>query len=202
MEHKSYSPQDQAAITALRKRIQGYCCQNSNLAQDIRTRNAVNDLWARLMAYNLEQRMWHESCTANVLTEEEAEGFSEEAVKSERYGIARGEDQLDEVDIRGSAEASRPTFVSHNLTPEAGRNRSSSAREDAWRLGSSAREDARRLWSSAPWELDEGRMLATLGARRGRMLGALGAPHLGSSAWNLGARHLQSSASYGRLTVF
>ncbi|GAB2225782.1 hypothetical protein Droror1_Dr00021548, partial [Drosera rotundifolia] len=118
MEHKSYSPQDQAVITALRERIQGYCGQNSDLAQDIRTRNALNDLRARLMAFDLERRMQHESCTADVLKEEEAEGFSDEAVESERYGIARGEDQLDEVDIGGSTEAFRPTFVSHNLTPE------------------------------------------------------------------------------------
>ncbi|GAB2210589.1 hypothetical protein Droror1_Dr00015857 [Drosera rotundifolia] len=37
MEHKSYSPHAQAAITALRKQIQGYCSQSSDLAQDIRT---------------------------------------------------------------------------------------------------------------------------------------------------------------------
>ncbi|GAB2236752.1 hypothetical protein Droror1_Dr00026634 [Drosera rotundifolia] len=110
--------EDQAAITALREWIQGYCGQNSDLAQDIRTRNAVNDLRARLMACDLERRIWHESCTANVLTEQEAMGFSVEAVESERYGIARGEDQLDEVDIGGWAEVSRPTFVSHNLTLE------------------------------------------------------------------------------------
>ncbi|GAB2232934.1 hypothetical protein Droror1_Dr00012003 [Drosera rotundifolia] len=71
-----------------------------------------------LMAYDLERRLRHKSCTANVLTEEEAEGFSDKAVEPERYGIARGEDQLDEVDIGGSTEASRPTFVSHNLTPK------------------------------------------------------------------------------------
>ncbi|GAB2230829.1 hypothetical protein Droror1_Dr00015123, partial [Drosera rotundifolia] len=99
MEHKSYSPQDQVAITALREQIQGYCDQNSDLAQDIRTHNAVNDLRVKLMAYDLERRILHESCTADVVTEEEDEGFSNEAVESERYGIARGEDQLDEVDI-------------------------------------------------------------------------------------------------------
>ncbi|GAB2223183.1 hypothetical protein Droror1_Dr00017321, partial [Drosera rotundifolia] len=117
MEHKYYSPQVQAAITALRKRIKGYCGRDSDLAQDLKTRNAMNNLRARLMAYDLERRVRHESFTADILTEEEPKDFRSDMADTEQDKIARGEDQLDEVDIGGSAETSRPTFVSHNLTP-------------------------------------------------------------------------------------
>ncbi|GAB2209318.1 hypothetical protein Droror1_Dr00026528 [Drosera rotundifolia] len=47
----------EAAITALRERLQNYCGRDSDLAQDIRTRNAVSSLWTRLMAFELERRM-------------------------------------------------------------------------------------------------------------------------------------------------
>ncbi|GAB2209783.1 hypothetical protein Droror1_Dr00027008, partial [Drosera rotundifolia] len=117
MEHKSYSPQVEAAITTLCERLQDYCGRDSDLAQDLRTRNAVNCLQVRLMAFDLERRMRYESCTAGVLTEEEANDFGGDMVDTERYGIARGEDLLDEVDIGELAGTPRSSFISHNLAP-------------------------------------------------------------------------------------
>ncbi|GAB2220676.1 hypothetical protein Droror1_Dr00008341, partial [Drosera rotundifolia] len=70
------------------------------------------------MAFDLERRIRYESCTVNVLTEEKAEGFRNDVADAERYGIAWGEDQLDEVDIGESAGTPRLTFISHNLAPE------------------------------------------------------------------------------------
>ncbi|GAB2217445.1 hypothetical protein Droror1_Dr00000636, partial [Drosera rotundifolia] len=118
MEHKPCSSQVKAIVTALRERMQGYCGRDSDLVQDRRTRNTVNSLQARLMAFDLERRMRYESCTADVLTKEEAKDFRSDVADAERYGIAWSEDQLDEVDIRELAETPRTTFISHNLAPE------------------------------------------------------------------------------------
>ncbi|GAB2238996.1 hypothetical protein Droror1_Dr00024909 [Drosera rotundifolia] len=90
MEHKSCSPQVEVAVTALRKRLQNYCGRNSDLAQDLRTQNTISSLRARILAFDLERRMRYESCTADILTEEEAKDFRSDIVDTERYGIAQG----------------------------------------------------------------------------------------------------------------
>ncbi|GAB2209733.1 hypothetical protein Drorol1_Dr00026956, partial [Drosera rotundifolia] len=117
MEHKSCSPQFEVAIMAFCERLQGYCCEDGDLAEDLKTQNAVSVLQAKQLAFDLECRMRYESCTADVLTEEEAKNFRSDVPDVERYGIARSEDQLVEVDIGGTVETPCPTFISHNLAP-------------------------------------------------------------------------------------
>ncbi|GAB2212630.1 hypothetical protein Droror1_Dr00020607, partial [Drosera rotundifolia] len=70
------------------------------------------------MAFDLERTMRYESYIADVLTREEAEDFRNDATDAKGYGITRGEDQLDEVDIGESVGTPRLTFISHNLDLE------------------------------------------------------------------------------------
>ncbi|GAB2238942.1 hypothetical protein Droror1_Dr00024855 [Drosera rotundifolia] len=112
MEHRTCSPKDKADVTTLRNRLKSYYGRNSDLAREFKTRDAVNTLRARLLAFDLEHRVRHESCTADVLLEEEAKDLRSDVVEAERFRIARGEDQLDEVcndpDLRSDFEDEIP----------------------------------------------------------------------------------------------
>ncbi|GAB2232979.1 hypothetical protein Droror1_Dr00002192 [Drosera rotundifolia] len=88
MEHRTCSPTEKAAVTALRDRLQSYCGQGSDLAQDFRTQDAMNALRARLLAFDLEHRARFKSCTADVLPEEETKDLRSDIIDTERYGIS------------------------------------------------------------------------------------------------------------------
>lgn len=66
----------------------------------------------------MKHRVRHETCIADVLSEEDAKDLGGDAMELERYGIARTDDPLDEVDIGGSTDSSRPTFISQYLALE------------------------------------------------------------------------------------
>ncbi|GAB2239528.1 hypothetical protein Droror1_Dr00025441, partial [Drosera rotundifolia] len=83
-----------------------------------RTRDAVRALWARLLAFDIEHRAGHEACATDVVPVEGTEDLDGDVADAERYGIARGDDPLTEVDFGGLGEIPRPTFISQYLAPE------------------------------------------------------------------------------------
>ncbi|GAB2248959.1 hypothetical protein Droror1_Dr00012318 [Drosera rotundifolia] len=84
MEHRTCSPKDEAAVTALRDRRRSYCGRDSELAQDLRTRDIVSTLRDRLLAYDLKHRARRKSFTVDVLPEEEAKDLRSDVADAER----------------------------------------------------------------------------------------------------------------------
>ncbi|GAB2231081.1 hypothetical protein Droror1_Dr00027368 [Drosera rotundifolia] len=71
-----------------------------------------------LLAFDMEHRARHVAYAADVLPVEDVEDLGGDATDAGRYGIARGDDPLDEVDIGGMDETTRPTFISQHLAPK------------------------------------------------------------------------------------
>ncbi|GAB2210970.1 hypothetical protein Droror1_Dr00016260, partial [Drosera rotundifolia] len=69
-------------------------------------------LRARLLAFGMEHRAWHEACVADVLPMEDVEDLVGETADAERYGIAWGDDPLDKVDIGVPSTLSAATSIS------------------------------------------------------------------------------------------
>ncbi|GAB2212773.1 hypothetical protein Droror1_Dr00020759 [Drosera rotundifolia] len=84
MEHKICFPEDKSAFTALHDRLQSYYGRDSEWAQDLRTRDAVSTLQARLFAYDLEHRARHKSCTVDIFPEEEAKEWRGDVTDAKR----------------------------------------------------------------------------------------------------------------------
>ncbi|GAB2231131.1 hypothetical protein Droror1_Dr00027419 [Drosera rotundifolia] len=78
----------------------------------------MHALRAKLLAFDMEYRARHEVYAADVLPVEDAEDLGGDAADAERYGIACGDDLLDEVDIGGLDETPCPIFISQYLAPE------------------------------------------------------------------------------------
>ncbi|GAB2213563.1 hypothetical protein Droror1_Dr00017873, partial [Drosera rotundifolia] len=65
----------------------------------------------------MECRARHEACAVDVLPVEDVEDLGDDVSDTDRFGIARGDDPLDEVDIGGLDGTPRPTFISQYLAP-------------------------------------------------------------------------------------
>ncbi|GAB2217264.1 hypothetical protein Droror1_Dr00000436, partial [Drosera rotundifolia] len=68
-----------------------------------------------LLAFDTEHKTRHEACAADVFPMKDAKDLGGDAADAKRYGITRGDDPLDEIDIGEMDGTTRPTLINQYL---------------------------------------------------------------------------------------